>query len=80
MSESLRNDGRVWVPKSKAVAEEIRAGQTDPNSVAEADRDYYLERKYPSFGNLAPGTFLPVPLKRFVMKVAGWPVLVSVSI
>ena len=54
MSESLRNDGRVWVPKSKAVAEEIRAGQTDPNSVAEADRDYYLERKYPSFGNLAP--------------------------
>ena len=54
MSESLRNDGRVWVPKSKAVAEEIRAGQTDPNSVAETDRDYYLERKYPSFGNLAP--------------------------
>ena len=54
MSESLRNDGRVWVPKSKAVAEKIRAGQTDLNSVAEADRDYYLERKYPSFGNLAP--------------------------
>jgi len=48
MSESLRNDGRVWVPKK---AED--AGK-DPNSIAEEDRDYYLERKYPSFGNLAP--------------------------
>ncbi len=54
MSESLRNDGRVWVPKSKAVAEKIRSGILDPNSLAECDRDYYLERKYPSFGNLAP--------------------------
>lgn len=54
MSESLRNDGRVWVPKSKDIAEKIRAGHLDPNSVAEEDRDYYLERKYPSFGNLAP--------------------------
>ena len=48
MSESLRNDGRVWVPKN---AED--AGK-NPNGIAEADRDYYLERKYPSFGNLAP--------------------------
>ncbi|MBK8169975.1 MAG: fumarate reductase/succinate dehydrogenase flavoprotein subunit [Sandaracinaceae bacterium] len=48
MSESLRNDGRVWVPKSKADV-----GKT-PSQIAEADRDYYLERKYPSFGNLVP--------------------------
>ncbi|MBU0983613.1 MAG: fumarate reductase/succinate dehydrogenase flavoprotein subunit [candidate division Zixibacteria bacterium] len=47
MSESLRNDGRIWVPKS---ADDKRA----PNDIPEADRDYYLERKYPSFGNLAP--------------------------
>lgn len=47
MSESLRNDGRVWVPKQK---EDPRP----PNQIPEADRDYYLERKYPSFGNLAP--------------------------
>src|SRR5690606_26508405 len=48
MSESLRNDGRVWVPKRKEDC-----GKS-PGSVAEVDRDYYLERKYPSFGNLAP--------------------------
>lgn len=54
MSESLRNDGRVWVPKSKETAEKIRAGKLDPNTVPEEERDYYLERKYPSFGNLAP--------------------------
>jgi succinate dehydrogenase / fumarate reductase flavoprotein subunit len=54
MSESLRNDGRVWAPKSQEVAKQIREGTLDPNSVAEGDRDYYLERKYPSFGNLAP--------------------------
>src|SRR5688572_10385444 len=48
MSESLRNDGRVWVPKRKEDC-----GKT-PSSVAEAERDYFLERKYPSFGNLAP--------------------------
>jgi len=47
MSESLRNDGRIWVPKNKG---DKRA----PNDIPEADRDYYLERKYPSFGNLAP--------------------------
>jgi succinate dehydrogenase / fumarate reductase flavoprotein subunit len=54
MSESLRNDGRVWVPKSKDDAAAIRAGKKSPNDIPEADRDYYLERKYPSFGNLAP--------------------------
>ncbi len=47
MSESLRNDGRIWVPKNKGE-------KRGPNEVTEEDRDYYLERKYPSFGNLAP--------------------------
>jgi succinate dehydrogenase / fumarate reductase, flavoprotein subunit len=54
MSESLRNDGRVWVPKSKETAKKIRDGELDPNAIPEEERDYYLERKYPSFGNLAP--------------------------
>ncbi|MBC2594239.1 fumarate reductase/succinate dehydrogenase flavoprotein subunit [Ruficoccus amylovorans] len=54
MSESLRNDGRIWVPKSKDAAEKVRTGQLDPNAIPEEERDYYLERKYPSFGNLAP--------------------------
>ena len=48
MSESLRNDGRVWAPKKKEDAKK------DPSQIAEEDRDYYLERKYPSYGNLAP--------------------------
>ncbi|MGB0460083.1 MAG: fumarate reductase/succinate dehydrogenase flavoprotein subunit [Opitutales bacterium] len=54
MSESLRNDGRIWAPKDPATAAKIREGQLDPNAVPENERDYYLERKYPSFGNLAP--------------------------
>ena len=54
MSESLRNDGRIWVPVSKDDAEAIRNGTKKPEDIAEEDRDYYLERKYPSFGNLAP--------------------------
>ena len=54
MSESLRNDGRVWVPKTKEDAQAIREGKKKPTDIAEAYRDYYLERKYPSFGNLAP--------------------------
>ena len=54
MSESLRNDGRVWVPKSPDVAEKIRKGELHPSNVTDAERDYYLERKYPSFGNLVP--------------------------
>lgn len=54
MSESLRNDGRVWVPKEVATAEKIRKGELKASDVADADRDYYLERRYPSFGNLVP--------------------------
>jgi succinate dehydrogenase / fumarate reductase, flavoprotein subunit len=54
MSESLRNDGRVWVPATKEIAEQLRTGKITANDIAEADRDYYLERKYPSFGNLVP--------------------------
>ena len=54
MSESLRNDGRIWVPKKKEDAEAIRAGRLNPNDIAEEDRDYYLERRYPAFGNLVP--------------------------
>lgn len=54
MSESLRNDGRVWAPVAKDVAEKLRNGDLHPNDVPEEARDYYLERKYPSFGNLAP--------------------------
>ncbi|MEO0452771.1 MAG: fumarate reductase/succinate dehydrogenase flavoprotein subunit [Verrucomicrobiota bacterium] len=54
MSESLRNDGRVWVPKDRDVAAKLRKKEMHPSQVAEDDRDYYLERKYPSFGNLAP--------------------------
>ncbi|HLF34377.1 MAG TPA: succinate dehydrogenase (quinone) flavoprotein subunit, partial [Cyclobacteriaceae bacterium] len=54
MSESLRNDGRVWVPKTKEIAEKIRKGQVRANDLPEDERDYYLERIYPSFGNLVP--------------------------
>jgi succinate dehydrogenase / fumarate reductase, flavoprotein subunit len=54
MSESLRNDGRIWVPKKKEDAEAIRAGKLKANQIKEEDRDYYLERRYPAFGNLVP--------------------------
>ena len=54
MSESLRNDGRIWVPKKKEDAEAIRAGKLRPTQIKEEDRDYYLERRYPAFGNLVP--------------------------
>ena len=54
MSESLRNDGRIWVPKKKEDAEKIRKGQLKPTQLSEEDRDYYLERRYPAFGNLVP--------------------------
>ncbi len=54
MSESLRNDGRIWVPKKKEDAEAIRMGKLKPTDLAEEERDYYLERRYPSFGNLVP--------------------------
>ncbi|MDN3667961.1 fumarate reductase/succinate dehydrogenase flavoprotein subunit [Echinicola jeungdonensis] len=54
MSESLRNDGRVWVPKTKELAEKLRKKQITPQDIKDEDRDYYLERRYPSFGNLVP--------------------------
>jgi succinate dehydrogenase / fumarate reductase flavoprotein subunit len=54
MSESLRNDGRIWVPAKLEDAKAIREGKLKPTQLAEADRDYYLERRYPSFGNLVP--------------------------
>ena len=54
MSESLRNDGRIWVPKRQEDAEAIRQGRLKPTALKEEDRDYYLERRYPSFGNLVP--------------------------
>lgn len=54
MSESLRNDGRIWVPKKKEDAEAIRKGKLKPTDIKEEDRDYYLERRYPAFGNLVP--------------------------
>jgi len=54
MSESLRNDGRVWVPKTVETAEKLRKGEIKPSDISEEDRDYYLERIYPSFGNLVP--------------------------
>ena len=54
MSESLRNDGRIWVPKKLDDVKAIREGKLKPTEIAEEDRDYYLERRYPAFGNLVP--------------------------
>jgi succinate dehydrogenase / fumarate reductase flavoprotein subunit len=54
MSESLRNDGRVWAPKTKELAEKLRKGEIKVTDLKEDDRDYFLERKYPAFGNLVP--------------------------
>ncbi|WP_010182285.1 fumarate reductase/succinate dehydrogenase flavoprotein subunit [Aquimarina agarilytica] len=54
MSESLRNDGRIWVPKKIEDVKAIREGKLKPTQLAEEDRDYYLERRYPAFGNLVP--------------------------
>jgi len=54
MSESLRNDGRIWVPKKKEDARKIQKGELKPTDIPEEDRDYYLERRYPAFGNLVP--------------------------
>jgi len=54
MSESLRNDGRIWVPKKKEDAEAQRNGKLKANDIPEDDRDYFLERRYPAFGNLVP--------------------------
>ena len=54
MSESLRNDGRIWVPKKKEDSQAIREGRLKPTDLKAEDRDYYLERRYPAFGNLVP--------------------------
>ncbi|QRM88456.1 succinate dehydrogenase (quinone) flavoprotein subunit [Lacinutrix sp. WUR7] len=54
MSESLRNDGRIWVPKHMKDVEAIRNKTLQPKDIKEEDRDYYLERRYPAFGNLVP--------------------------
>ena len=54
MSESLRNDGRIWVPKKLEDAKALQAGTKHPNDIADEDRDFYLERRYPAFGNLVP--------------------------
>ena len=54
MSESLRNDGRIWVPKEKSDAERLQRGEITANDIPEEKRDYYLERRYPAFGNLVP--------------------------
>lgn len=54
MSESLRNDGRIWVPKDEKTAELLRQGKIKASEIPENERDYYLERRYPAFGNLVP--------------------------
>ena len=54
MSESLRNDGRIWVPKKLEDAKALQAGTKKPTDIPDADRDFYLERRYPAFGNLVP--------------------------
>ncbi len=54
MSESLRNDGRIWVPKKLEDAKALQAGTLNPNDIPDEDRDFYLERRYPAFGNLVP--------------------------
>ena len=54
MSESLRNDGRIWVPRRKEDVEPLRHGKIKPRDIPEENRDYYLERRYPAFGNLVP--------------------------
>lgn len=54
MSESLRNDGRIWVPKNIEDAKKLQRGEIRPTQIKEEDRDYYLERRYPAFGNLVP--------------------------
>ena len=62
MSESLRNDGRIWVPKKQ---DDTRK----PNDIPEEERDYYLERRYPAFGNLVPRDVAPAQQKKDVMQV-----------
>src|SRR5690606_27997055 len=63
MSESLRNDGRIWVPKRKEDVEAIRSGKLKQDDIPAANRDYYFERRYPAFGNLVPRDVASRPAK-----------------
>ena len=70
MSESLRNDGRIWVPKKLEDAKAIQNRDLKPTDLAEDQRDYFLERRYPAFGNLVPRDVASRALLRnVVMKV-----------
>jgi succinate dehydrogenase / fumarate reductase flavoprotein subunit len=69
MSESLRNDGRVWVPKKMDDVKAIRNKTKKGVDIPEADRDYYLERMYPAFGNLVPrGCCFEGQPKKYAMR------------
>ena len=68
MSESLRNDGRIWVPRKLTDAEAIRNGEKKPTDLSENERDYYLERRYPAFGNLVPRMLPPELQRRGAMR------------
>ena len=70
MSESLRNDGRVWVPKDKKIAAKIRSGELNPNDIDDKDRDYFLERKYLASATLYPVMSLRATRRRCATKVA----------
>ena len=69
MSESLRNDGRIWVPKHLEDVKAIREGSKKPTELSEEERDYYLERRYPAFGNLVPRDVASLQQKNVVMLV-----------
>ena len=69
MSESLRNDGRIWVPKNLEDVEALREGTIKATDIKEENRDYYLERRYPAFGNLVPRDVASEQLKKGVMLV-----------
>jgi succinate dehydrogenase / fumarate reductase flavoprotein subunit len=71
MSESLRNDGRIWVPKNLEDAKAIREGRKKPTDLSEDERDYYLERRYPSFGNLVPRDIASRPANDSCYAVCG---------
>lgn len=69
MSESLRNDGRVWVPKKLEDAKKLQAGTLHPNDIPDEDRDFYLERRYPAFGNLVPRDVHPALLRKMRRRI-----------
>jgi len=84
MSESLRNDGRIWVPKKKEDAQALQHGKLKPTQIKEEDRDYYLERRYPAFGNLVPRDVASRAAKErcdagFGVGESGWAVFLDFS-